>query len=49
MTVEDEKAACCPLYDEAWSWILDNLRPVEPFPVKGKLGIYEVEYHEPAI
>jgi hypothetical protein len=28
-----------PCYD----WILENVRLVEPFPVKGKLGLYEVE------
>jgi len=27
-----------PNYD----WILENVRPVEPFPVKGKLGLYEI-------
>lgn len=31
-----------PCYD----WVLENMRPVKPFPVKGKLGLYEVELPE---
>ena len=44
MTKDDEKAARCSLYDGAWAWVLDNIRPIEPFPVKGQLGLYEVDY-----
>ena len=25
-----------------FAWVLDNIRPVQPFPVTGRLGIYEV-------
>ncbi len=28
-----------PFYD----WALEDVRPVKPFPVKGKLGLYEVD------
>ncbi len=28
-----------PCYD----WVLEDVRPVKPFPVKGKLGLYEVD------
>ncbi|MBN1377837.1 MAG: ASCH domain-containing protein [Gammaproteobacteria bacterium] len=44
MTTDDEAAACCPVYDGAWAWVLENITPVDPFPVKGTLGLYEVDY-----
>ena len=44
MIKADEKAACCEIYRNAFAWILDNIRPIEPFPVKGQLGIFEVKY-----
>lgn len=28
--------------DEAYAWVLSNIRMVEPFPVKGKLNLYDV-------
>jgi hypothetical protein len=43
MVKEDEKLACCPIYDGAYSWILENIRPIKRFPVKGKLNIFQVE------
>jgi hypothetical protein len=44
MAVEDEEAACCKIYPRAHAWVLQNIRALkEPFPVKGRLGIYEVE------
>lgn len=43
MTKADEKSACCPIYDGAYSWMLSNLRVIQPFSVKGKLGIYDIE------
>jgi len=39
----DEISACCKIYDGAWSWCLRNIRPIKPFPVRGQLGIYEVD------
>lgn len=38
----DERAACCKVYPKAHAWVLKNVRSIEPFPVKGKLGLYEV-------
>ncbi len=39
-----EKKACCKIYPRAWTWHLKNLRVIKkPFPVKGKLGIYDLE------
>lgn len=47
MTDEDEKAAQCENYDEkhriVYSWFLENVKPITPFPVKGKLSLFEVE------
>jgi hypothetical protein len=44
MTLEDQKGAMCPIYPRAISWVLDDIRPLkEPFPVTGRLGLYDVE------
>jgi len=48
MTMRDSEAACCPPYHGAWSWILENIRPIDPFPVKGMLGIFELDI-DPAL
>src|SRR6266576_2450647 len=39
MTKADELAAKCPIYPNAFAWILCNVKAIEPFPVKGQLGI----------
>lgn len=46
MTKEDEDAACIELYDKAWAWEINNLKVIEPFPVKGQLKIFNVDYEE---
>ena len=46
MTKNDESAACCNLYPGAWAWVLDGVRAVEPWAVRGQLRIYDV--HLPA-
>lgn len=44
MTERDESGACCPSDKGKYAWILANIRPLScPFPVRGQLGIYEVE------
>lgn len=43
MTAIHEAAAKCAVYPKAWAWILEDVRVIEPFPVKGKLGLFEVE------
>jgi len=43
MTADDEKAAQCVVLSGAYSWILKNIRPLAPFPVKGQQGIFEVK------
>ena len=44
MTREDEEEACCEWYHGAYAWVLTNIRKVEPFSVKGQLGIFEVNH-----
>lgn len=46
MTTDDEAAACCSLYPGAYAWELESVRTIEPFPVKGRLGLYEVALPE---
>jgi hypothetical protein len=43
MVREDENAACISLYPGAYAWELEDLRVVEPFPMKGSLGLFWVE------
>lgn len=39
----DEEAARCDVYPGAHAWVLENVREIPSFPVKGCLGFYEVE------
>lgn len=43
MKYNDEDAAMCDMYDSAFAWILEDIKPIKPFPVKGQLGLFEVE------
>jgi hypothetical protein len=43
MKKEDEVCAMCK-FEGQWAWLLRNIRPIEPFEVKGSQGFYEVEY-----
>lgn len=43
MDWREESAACLPVYEGAYSWVLDNIRPIKPFQVKGRLGLFEVD------
>ena len=44
MTLDDETAACVELYPRANVWLIRKLRVLKnPFPVKGQLGLYQVE------
>lgn len=43
MTKADEDAAKCEIYPNAFAWVFQNVRAIEPFPVKGQLGLYEVD------
>jgi hypothetical protein len=41
MTAEDEVDACVALYD-AYSWVLENVRPITPFGVQGRQRFFWV-------
>ncbi|MHC9543044.1 MAG: ASCH domain-containing protein [Vulcanimicrobiota bacterium] len=43
MQEADEKASLCDFDEYTYSWILENVRPIEPFPVKGKLKFFDVD------
>jgi hypothetical protein len=43
MTKADEEAACCLVYPNAYSWVLEDVQAIEPFSLRGRLGIYDVE------
>lgn len=43
MTVHDEAAACFRLYPGAQAWLLEDVRPIKPFEVRGQQGIFYVE------
>lgn len=47
MTEED----CIPAMYELvkYAWVLENVRRIEPFLVKGQLGVFEVDYEESTI
>lgn len=38
MTIKDEKRAFVKYYPELWVWEFENVRRIEPFPLKGALG-----------
>ena len=42
MKKSDELFAMCPYGKDLYAWVLSNIRKIEPFPVKGQLGLYEV-------
>ena len=46
MKLGDEVSAMCPLYANAYSRFLRDVRRIDPFPVKGQLRLYEVELPE---
>lgn len=46
MTERDEPDACCSIYPGAYAWVLEDVRRIEPFAVRGQLGIFEVELPE---
>lgn len=43
MTPEDEASACTTPYAGAYAWVLANTRKLKPFPVTGRLGLYDVD------
>jgi hypothetical protein len=43
MSKLDEDAAMCERYPGAFSWVLEDVYRIEPFDVKGQLGLYLVD------
>lgn len=43
MTKADEIAAMCHEYEGAYAWVLADIRPIRPVPVRGSLGIFEAK------
>lgn len=46
MDESDWQVACCDPYPNAFGWILTDVRRIDPFPVKGSLGLYNVDVSE---
>ena len=44
MRMEDVKAAMYPYHPDLFACVLSNIRKIEPFPVKGMLKLFEVDY-----
>ena len=44
MTVADENDAHCAFFQNAFSWVLANIRPIDPFPVSGKQRLFTVPF-----
>ena len=43
MAKKDEEKTCCMLYPKAHSWLLRNIRKIDPsIPVRGSLGVFSV-------
>ena len=42
MKKSDERRACCKIYKNAKAWLLEDIRRIKPFPVKGTLGLYDM-------
>lgn len=43
MRPEHEAAAKCAYHPRAYAWLLEDVRLISRFPVKGRLGLFEVE------
>ena len=43
MEPSDEMAARCACYPGAYAWILQDVRRIKPFVVRGRLGLYDVD------
>lgn len=49
VTIADAESACIvPPDGYGWGWELANARPVPNRPIRGKLGLYTIDYAPPA-
>jgi hypothetical protein len=49
MTLRDEAPAKCPIYENAVAWVLKDIRAIEPFRLKGQLGLFDVNVSPEAL
>jgi len=49
MVSDDEEEACCDWYSGAFAWVLTNIRQVRPIPVRGQLGLFEIDVNPGAL
>ncbi len=49
MRPSDGRLAYCELYPGAFAWLLRNIHAIEPFPIKGSLGLYDADLGAAAI
>lgn len=40
--MHDAAKACCDFRKTDWLWVLENVKRVNPFPVTGRLSLFEV-------
>lgn len=45
-TKADEEKACSIIWTTDYAWVLDNVRRIIPFKVKGELNLFDVHYEE---
>lgn len=46
MLIEDEGLARFQWYRGAWAWVLEDILPIQPFGVRGRQKLYDVEIEE---
>lgn len=46
MQAKDVGAANRPFDRKLWSWVLTEVRPIKPFPLRGQLRLFEVDDHQ---
>ncbi len=46
MIYSDRNYAKCEYNDKGYAWILEDIAAIRMFPVKGHLGLFDVDYKE---
>lgn len=44
MCAQHVKKSCVQLKPNHYAWALNNVRPIRPFPVKGKLHLFKIDF-----
>ncbi len=46
-TQEDEEKACSTVWIKTdFAWVFENVRRLRPWPIKGAIGLFDIEYEE---